>query len=205
MGLEPATEYSYCLIATNASGETEGPAVTFTTKPIAPRTPSTEAATDIATETVTLQGRITAERAPTTWYFEYAAGSSCNGAGAARTPEAGDTHPREQTDVSASVDGLQPGTEYSDCLIVKNSVGSHAGSPISFTTKAIPPKIVSVSAQTGASEVTIEGQVLPGAQHASCEVKYGTTEAYGLRAPCGEGLDPLSRLRRRRERARHGP
>ena len=188
VGLEPATEYSYCLIATNASGETEGQAVTFTTKPIAPRTPSTEAATDIATETVTLQGRITAERAPTTWYFEYAAGSSCNGAGAARTPEAGDTHPREQTDVSASVDGLQPGTEYSDCLIVKNSVGSHAGSPISFTTKAIPPKIVSVSAQTGASEVTIEGQVLPGAQHASCEVKYGTTEAYGLRAPCGEGL-----------------
>ena len=76
MGLEPDTEYSYCLIATNASGETEGQAVTFTTKPIAPRTPSTESATDIATETVSLEGRITAERASTTWYFEYAAGST---------------------------------------------------------------------------------------------------------------------------------
>ena len=187
-GLEPDTEYAYCLIATNASGETEGSAVTFTTKPIAPRTPSTESATDIATETVTLEGRLTVERASTTWYFEYAPGSSCNGAGAARTPEAGDTHPGEQTDVSASVDGLQPGTEYSDCLIAKNAAGSRAGSQISFTTKAIPPRIVSVSAQAGASETTIEGQVLPGAQHASCQLEYGTTEAYGLRAPCNEGL-----------------
>jgi len=45
-----------------------------------------------------------------------------------------------------------------------------------------------VSAQAGASETTIEGQVLPGAQHASCQLEYGTTEAYGLRAPCNEGL-----------------
>jgi phosphodiesterase/alkaline phosphatase D-like protein len=45
-----------------------------------------------------------------------------------------------------------------------------------------------VSAQAGASETTIEGQVLPGAQHASCQLEYGTTEAYGLRAPCNEAL-----------------
>jgi hypothetical protein len=188
VGLEPATEYSYCLIATNASGETEGRAVTFTTEPIAPRVPSTESPADIAAETVTLEGRLTAERASTTWYFEYAPGSSCNGVGAARTPEAGDTHPGEQTDVSASVDGLQPGTEYSDCLIAKNAVGLRAGSPISFTTKAISPRVMSVNARAGASEATIEGQIRPGAQHASCEVEYGITEAYGLRAPCGEEL-----------------
>ena len=188
VGLEPATEYAYCLIATDTSGETEGSAVTFTTKPIAPRTPSTESANDIATETVTLDGRLTAERVSTSWYFEYAPGSSCKGAGAARTPEAGDRHLGEQTDVSAFVDGLEPGTEYSDCLVVKNSVGSSMGSQSSFTTKAIAPRVVSVSAQAGASEATVEGQVLPGAQHASCELEYGTTEAYGLRAPCNEGL-----------------
>ncbi len=66
VGLEPDTEYSYCLIATDTSGETEGSAVTFTTEPIAPRSPSTRAAADIATEAVTLEGRLSAERAPTT-------------------------------------------------------------------------------------------------------------------------------------------
>ena len=41
MGLEPDTEYAYCLTATDSSGETEGSPVTFTTGPIAPRSPST--------------------------------------------------------------------------------------------------------------------------------------------------------------------
>jgi hypothetical protein len=188
VGLEPDTEYAYCLIATNTSGETEGRAVTFTTGSILPRAPSTRSAADIATETVTLEGRLTAQRVPTTWYFEYAPGNSCGGAGAGRTPEAQDEHPDEPTEVHAPVSGLEPGTEYSACLIAKNSAGSSAGSSVSFTTKAIPPRIVSVSAQAGASEASIEGQVLPGAQHASCQLEYGTTEAYGFRAPCNEGL-----------------
>ena len=188
VGLEPDTEYAYCLMATNASGETQGGAVTFTTAPLAPRTPSTLPAADIATETVTLEGRLTAERAPTTWYFEYAPGASCSGAGADRTPEAQDTHLDESTDVSAPVSGLEPGTEYSACLIAKNTVGSRAGSPISFTTKAIPPRVVSVAVvgAPGSSEATIEGHVLPGAQHAKCELEYGPTEAYGIRIPCKE-------------------
>jgi hypothetical protein len=190
VGLEQGTEYAYCLMATNASGETEGGAVTFTTGPIAPRSPSTLPATQIATETVTLEGRLTAERAPTTWYFEYAPGASCGGVGAGRTPEAQDTHPDELTDVSASVSGLEPGTEYSACVIAKNAVGSRAGSPISFTTKAIPPKVVSVAVvgAPGSSEATIEGHVLPGAQHAKCELEYGPTEAYGIRVPCKEDV-----------------
>ena len=190
VGLQPATEYAYCLIATDTSGETEGSAVTFTTGPIAPRAPSTLPAAHIAAETVTLEGRLTTERSPTAWYFEYAPGASCSGAGALRTPEAQDTHPDEPTDVSASVSGLQPGTEYSACVIAKNAVGSRAGSPISFTTKAITPKVVSVAVvgQPGSSEATIEGHVLPGAQHASCELEYGTTEAYGIRVSCKEDV-----------------
>jgi hypothetical protein len=193
-GLEPDTEYAYCLIATNASGETEGGAVTFTTGSIAPRAPSTLTATEIASETVTLEGRLTAERALTTWYFEYAPSGDCNGAGALRTPEARDAHPDEPTEVSASVSDLEPGTEYSACLIAKNAAGSRAGSQISFTTKAIPPKVLSVAVvgQLGSSEATIEGHVLPGAQHAKCELEYGPTEAYGVRVPCKEDVGGTS-------------
>ncbi|MGA2165506.1 MAG: S53 family peptidase, partial [Solirubrobacteraceae bacterium] len=53
VGLEADTEYAYCLIATDTSGETEGSAVTFTTAPLAPRAPSTRSATGVASETVT--------------------------------------------------------------------------------------------------------------------------------------------------------
>lgn len=188
VGLEPDTEYAYCLIATNTSGETEGGAVTFTTGPVAPRKPSTYPAAGIATETVTLEGRLTAERGPTSWYFEYAPGSSCNGAEASRTSATQDTHLGEPIEVHASVGGLEPGTEYSACLIAKNAAGASAGSQISFTTEAITPRVLSVLANAGSSEATIEGHVLPGAQHAKCELEYGPTEAYGIRVPCKEGV-----------------
>jgi hypothetical protein len=188
VGLEPDTEYAYCLLATNTSGETEGPAVTFTTGSIAPRPPSTYPAAKIATETVTLEGRLTAERAPTVWYFEYAPGGSCSGAGALRTPEAQDARPVEPIEVRAPVGGLQPGSEYSACLIARNAIAASAGPRVSFTTVAIPPRVLSVLANAGSGEATIEGHVLPGAQHAKCELEYGPTEAYGIRVPCKEDV-----------------
>ena len=202
VGLEPDTEYAYCLIATDTSGETEGSAVTFTTGSIAPRIPSTAPAANIATETVTLEGRLTAERAPTVWYFEYAPGGSCSAAGASRTPEVQDTHTGEPIEVRASVAGLEAGTEYSACLIARNAVGASAGAQISFMTEAIPPRVLSVLANAGSSEATIEGHVLPGAQHAKCELEYGPTEAYGIRVPCNEDVGGAGATAKR---ARHGP
>jgi Subtilase family len=188
IGLEPDTEYAYCLVATDTSGETEGSTVTFTTGLIAPRSPSTDPAVEIATETATLEGRLTAERAPAVWYFEYASGNSCGGSGASRTPEVQDTHPGEPIEVRTSVSGLRPGTEYSGCLIAKNTAGASTGSQTSFTTEAIAPRVVSVLANAGSSEATIEGHVLPGAQRAKCELEYGPTEAYGIRVPCKEDV-----------------
>lgn len=187
-GLEPATKYSYCLIATDSSGETEGDAVTFTTEPVAPRAPSTRFAANVASETATLQGRLPGQRTTTFWYFEYALGDSCGGVGALRTPEEQDDRIAEPIEVHASVSDLVPDTEYSVCLIAKNTVGSSTGSQASFTTKAIPPRVMSVTAKAGSRDATVEGQVLVGAQHATCELQYGSTEAYGQRALCAKAL-----------------
>ncbi len=188
-GLEPDTEYAYCLIATDATGETSGPTLTFTTEPVAPKAPETRPAINITTDSATLTGRLGVEAIQTSWYFEYAAGFSCTGAGAKMTPEVRDTTPDEPGDiVSAAVTKLHPGTEYAVCLVAKNRIGSTTGPGVWFATEPILPTVESVSAQSTGTEVTFEADISPNAQAATCEVQYGTSESYGSEAPCKEGL-----------------
>ena len=139
-GLEPATEYAYCLVATNASGETVGPALTFTTEPAAPKAPQTRRATNVASESATLNGKLGVQPIKTGWYFEYAAGESCTGAGAKTTPETEDTTLGEPGDeVSAPLTELRPNTEYAACLVAKNRMGFTDGSEIGFHTMPVDP------------------------------------------------------------------
>jgi hypothetical protein len=140
-GLEAATEYAYCLIATNPSGETSGSALTFTTEPAAPKAPETRPASDITSDAATLEGKLGPQPIQTNWYFEYTVGffSGCTGPGAKMTPEAQDTVLGEPGDeVSAAVE-LNPGTEYTVCLVAKNRIGFTTGSEVWFTTEGTRP------------------------------------------------------------------
>ena len=187
-GLEAYTQYSFCLIASGPSGETLGAPVTFTTEPAAPKKARTRVATEITIDTATLNGRLSAEPIKTMWYFEYAAGRSCAGAGAKVTAEQEDVKLDELDEVSAPVNGLQPGTEYTVCLVAKNRIGSTMGSVAWFVSEAIPPTVGSVSAHSTATEVTLAAVVNPNAQEATCEFRYGTSESYGAEVPCKEDL-----------------
>jgi hypothetical protein len=187
-GLEPATQYTYCLVATDPSGETSGSGLTFTTEPTAPRAPETHLATSITSASATLRGSLGVEAIQTSWHFEYAAGYSCTSAGANTTPEVEDMTPGEPGDeVSAPVE-LRPGTEYTVCLVAENRVGATTGSEVWFTTDSIAPTVDAVSAQSTSTEATFEARISPNAQAATCEVQYGTSEAYGFKIPCTEGL-----------------
>ena len=188
-GLEPDTQYSACLIATNPSGETEGPAVTFTTEPAAPRPPDTRAAIDVTTDSATLEGMLGPQPIATNWHFDYAiAGTGCDGNGAKTTPEAQDTTLGEPDEVSAPITGLAPGTEYTACLIAENRIGSTTGTQGWFTTEPIPPTVESVAAKGTGTEASFEAQVDPNAPQTTCEVQYGTSESYGSKVPCKEAL-----------------
>jgi hypothetical protein len=189
-GLEPNTEYTACLIATNPSGETEGPAVTFTTEPAAPRPPDTRPAIDITTDSATLEGHLQPQPIKTSWHFEYAVvGTGCDGNGAKTTPEEEDTTLGEPGDeVSAPITGLAPGTEYTACLVAKNRIGSTTGTQIWFTTESIPPTVESVTAKSAGTEAAVEAKISPNATKTTCEVQYGTSEAYGSKVPCVEAL-----------------
>jgi len=185
-GLQPATQYAYCLIATDASGETSGRALTFTTEPTVPKAPETRPATNITSESATLEGTLRAEPGRTSWYFEYAPGTICTGTGAKTTPELQDTTLGEPDAVSAPVTGLQPSTEYTVCLVAKNSSGSTPGPEVTFKTLLPKPAVLGESAsgetRTG---VELSGSVNPENSPAFYRFEYGTSESYG--SSTGEG------------------
>jgi len=187
-GLEADTHYSYCLVATDASGETTGQTLTLTTEPAAPKPPQTSPATNITTDSATLEGRLGPQPIATSWSFHYAPEFTCTWEHASTTAEQQDTEPGEVDEVSAAVSSLQPGTYYNVCLVAKNRIGSTIGWELSFLTEPAAPRIESVSAQSTGTEATIEAKTNPDAQAATCEVQYGTSEAYGSTAPCKEGL-----------------
>lgn len=187
-GLEAATQYAVCLIATDPSGGTVGAPVTFTTEPAAPRPPQTSPATNITTDSATLEGKLGPQPITTSWYFQYAPEFTCTWEHASTTAEQQDTKPGEVDEVSAAVSSLQPGTYYHVCLVAKNRIGSTVGWERSFLTESTAPKVEAVSAQSTSSEITVEARTSPDAQTATCEVQYGTSEAYGSTAPCKEAL-----------------
>jgi hypothetical protein len=187
-GLETETQYSYCIVATDASGETTGPTLTITTEPAAPKPPQTSPAIDVTSDSATLEGKLGPQPIATSWYFQYAPQFTCTWEHASTTPEQQDTKPGEVDEVFAAVTGLQSGTYYNVCLVAKNRIGSTVGWERSFLTESTAPKIESVSAQSTNNEITIEARTSPDAQTATCEVQYGTSEAYGSTAPCKEEL-----------------
>jgi hypothetical protein len=189
-GLEPATQYAYCLVATNTSGETSGLALTFTTEPAAPKAPETRSATNITSEAATLEGKLRAEPIKTNWYFEYAAGASCTGVGAKTTPEAQDTMLGEPDEVSAAIGELQPSTEYTVCLVAKNSSGSTPGPRVAF--KTLPKPVVlseSASGETATTAVLAGTIKQEPTRMQYYYFEYGETEGYG-HSTIGGGVAP---------------
>ncbi|HEY8304126.1 MAG TPA: fibronectin type III domain-containing protein, partial [Solirubrobacteraceae bacterium] len=126
-GLEPATEYTYCVVAKNSFGETLGGGLTFVTPPVT-QTPRTEAATDIASTSAILEGSLEPAGTRLHYEFEENRGSDCKG---------GDTTPVAEGEdkVSATVEGLTPNAEYTFCLIATSvEGGTAAGMPVHFRT-----------------------------------------------------------------------
>ena len=145
------------------------------------QSPETRSATDVTSDSATLEGTLRAEPGKTSWYFQYAAGASCTGAGTKTTPEREDTTLSEPDAVSAPVTGLQPSTEYTACLVAKNSSGSTPGPEVTFKTLLPKPVVLGESAsgetRTG---VQLSGSVNPENSLAFYRFEYGTSASYGL-------------------------
>jgi hypothetical protein len=173
--LEPNTQYTVCLVATNAALEsTVGSSVTFKTLR-RPEVPNTEPATEETATTATLNGVLNpqAENEPGTYRFIYKTGTECNSGGEQETPaEPSPGHKQEA--VTASLTSLAPATQYTFCLIAMNSAGERAeGPPQTFTTSTAAPTLSEESfSALGVNTVTLTAMIDPNGLSTGYHVEY---------------------------------
>jgi hypothetical protein len=183
-GLEPNTQYAYCLLAMNASGETLGSPVTFTTEAAVPRVPETRFATAVTSDSATLQGKLYGEPIKTNWYFTYAPGSSCTAAEAKTTTEEEESSGKASEEVHAAIGTLQPNTTYTACLIATNSHGSSTGAGVALTTLLPKPQVLSESSsQPGRRSAVLSGEIKPQNGSVKYLFQYGLSTTYTSETP----------------------
>ncbi len=132
-GLAAGTAYHVRLVATNETGTSYGDDRVVSTPAWLAPTAATGATLQLAGTSVTLVGRVNANDAATTSWFEYGA-TAAYGAATAPAQASG----RVQVQVTAAVASLSPGTTYHYRLVARSAGGTTAGADATFTTPAAP-------------------------------------------------------------------
>jgi phosphodiesterase/alkaline phosphatase D-like protein len=137
-GLDPATDYEYRLIATNAVGNhASNPVGTFTTAaaPVQPPLEAPAAATggssDVTETTASIDGSVDPHGAATTYWFEYGTSPALGQS----TPEVSAGAGSGAVAANAALAGLEPGTIYRYRVVARNATGTTHGSQRIFTTR----------------------------------------------------------------------
>ena len=135
-GLVAGTTYHYRLVAQNSAGTTNGADQTFTTSAATAPVVTTGGADEVGRRSAEVNGRVNANGASTTYWFQYGTTtsyglqSSVHGIGSGTR----DRH------VEAHLSGLTAGTTYHYRLVAQNSAGTTNGQDQTFTTRSSNPK-----------------------------------------------------------------
>src|SRR5262249_3281121 len=132
--LVPGTTYHYRLVATNASGTTNGSDGVFTTSGSPVPTAVTSSAANLSTASATLNRTVNPNGRATTWRCEY---GTSTGYGST-TPSQNAGSGTSPVNVSAPVSGLRTGVVYHFRLVATNSAGTGRGADQTFTLSAAP-------------------------------------------------------------------
>jgi phosphodiesterase/alkaline phosphatase D-like protein len=144
------------------------------------RTPivTTNAATNVASFSATLNGTVNPNGQTIAVHFEY--GTTTNyGHTTANSSHTGNT----TQNVSANITGLSPNTTYHFRLVGTNNGGTRFGNDRIFTTSSVtgPPVVATTAATNVASfSATLHGSVYPHGLTTTVHFQYGTTTSYGL-------------------------
>ncbi len=183
-GLAPGTEYHYRLEGSTSNGATPGGDRTFTTPVTHSPTVSIKPVTAIDDHSATFSGEVDPEGSATTYHFEYSTDSVTWTSGGQESIGEG----TGDVLVTQTVSNLAGSSSY-HVRLVAESVG---GRPISgeemFTTLAASPQVFGEGASSVTDgEATLHATIYPEKQASSYRFEYGTTVAYGVTVPAGEG------------------
>jgi len=139
--------------------------------------PSTNAATNVASFSATLNGSVDPHGLTTSVHFQYGTTASY-GLTTAPQSKTGNTY---QT-VVANISGLAASTTYHFRIVATNSSGTTYGSDRTFTTLSAtgPPVVITNPAtNVASSSATLNGSVDPHGLTTTVHFQYGTTTSYG--------------------------
>ncbi len=177
-GLSPDVPHYVYAQVKNANGSNVGGHVYFTTPNWKPAV-TAQHVTNREASTVTLNGSINPEGFNTTYRFEYGA-TSAYGSFVPVSPKAigGGS---EDVPVTGSITGLKPSTTYHFRIVATNVNGTTLSEDQSFTTAA--RAITLPASGIDADNAVLRGTVDSLGVEASYQFEYGTTAAYGSKAP----------------------
>jgi hypothetical protein len=135
-GLQPNTDYTVSLVASNATGQSSAGPESFSTSISAPGA-VTRPPSDLAPTSATIRGAVDPYGFLTTYYFEYGTTENYG----ARVPlnyelAAGKGH--GPSNAEQQIAGLQPNTEYHYRVVASSTVGQSTSQDRVFTTPPMP-------------------------------------------------------------------
>jgi hypothetical protein len=170
------TTYHFRVVAVNGTGTSKGFDQSFTT-PSAVAGVTTEAASDIGQETITLNGKFTGDGHDTKYFFEYGP-TKAYGLESDKF-DAGSTF--GTTLIPAEISSYYGYTTYHYRVVTENEFGTTYGKDVTFSTEPAPKPIVT---ETGIDELTpttakVSAMVAPNRWDASWLFEWGETASYG--------------------------
>lgn len=179
-GLKGSTTYQFRIVATNTLGTTYGPTQYFTTPDWRPIT-VTEAATAVKGHSATLHANVNPQGAATSYHFEY--GTTTGYGTSVPIPAADIGSGAAGVEVENAIAGLTEATVYHFRVSATNSEGTAYGADREFRTPGKPIVGLGEALYTNTLEPRLGATVNPNGAETTYQVEYGTTVAYGSKAP----------------------
>jgi hypothetical protein len=174
-GLTSSTIYHYRVVATNASGTSDGPDEQLQT--LGPPGVLTGPATGVSLTAATVWGSVNPIGRATTYHFEF----GVTGAYGQQTPSTSAGSGSVAASVIAALTGLKEGTLYHYRIVAERDGASAFGSDQTFHTVGLPHVTTGSAASITQSSGALTGVVNPDGETTTYRFEYGTTRAYGHR------------------------